>query len=51
MADPDLLPPGRFPTLDALSEGCENHPAFQATWPAEYVLPKNAELAKRIPVG
>ena len=42
MADPDLLPPGRFPTLDDLSERCENLPAFQATWPAEYVLPKNA---------
>ena len=42
IADPDLLPPGRFPTLDALSERCENLPAFQATWPAEYVLPKNA---------
>ena len=41
MADPDLLPPGRFPTLDALSERCENLPAFQATWPAEYVLPRS----------
>jgi glutathione S-transferase len=41
MADPDLLPPGRFPTLDALSERCEALPAFQATWPAEYVLPRN----------
>jgi glutathione S-transferase len=42
MADPDLVPPGRFPTLDALSARCEALPAFQATWPAEYVLPKNA---------
>jgi glutathione S-transferase len=42
MADPDLLPPGRFPTLEALSARCESLPAFQATWPAEYVLPKNA---------
>jgi glutathione S-transferase len=41
MADPDLLPPGRFPTLDALSARCEALPAFQATWPAEYVLPRN----------
>jgi len=41
MADPDLLPPGRFPTLDALSERCESHPAFQATRPADYVLPRN----------
>jgi glutathione S-transferase len=43
MADPDLLPPGRFPTLDALSARCEALPAFQATWPAEYALPKHAE--------
>ena len=42
MADPELLPPGRFPTLDALSERCEALPAFKATWPAEYALPKNA---------
>jgi len=42
MADPDLLPPGRFPTLDALSARCEALPAFQATWPADYVLPRNA---------
>jgi glutathione S-transferase len=42
MADPDLLPPGRFPALDALSARCEALPAFQATWPAAYVLPTNA---------
>jgi glutathione S-transferase len=42
MADAELLPPGRFPTLDALSARCEALPAFQATWPAEYVLPRNA---------
>jgi len=42
MADPDLLPPSRHPTLDALSARCEALPAFQATWPAEYVLPKDA---------
>jgi glutathione S-transferase len=40
MADPELLPPGRHPSLDALSERCEALPAFQATWPAEYVLPR-----------
>ena len=43
MADPDLLPPGRYPTLDALAERCEALPAFQATWPAKYVLPRNGE--------
>ena len=42
MADPDLLPPGRFPALDALATRCEALPAFQATWPAEYVIPRNA---------
>jgi glutathione S-transferase len=42
MADPELLPPGRHPTLDTLSERCEALAAFQATWPAAYVLPRNA---------
>jgi glutathione S-transferase len=41
MADSTLLPSGRFPTLDGLSARCETLPAFQATWPAEYVLPRN----------
>jgi glutathione S-transferase len=41
MADPELLPPGRHPALDALSERCEALPEFRATWPAEYVLPRN----------
>ncbi len=40
LAGPSLLPPGRFPTLDALATRCEALPAFQATWPAEYVLPR-----------
>ncbi len=42
MADPELLPPGRYPTLDALSERCEARPEFRATWPADYVLPRPA---------
>jgi glutathione S-transferase len=41
LADPSLLPAGRFPTLDALSERCEALPAFQATWPADYAVPRN----------
>jgi glutathione S-transferase len=41
LADPELLPPGRHPTLDALSERCEALPEFQATWPAEYAVPRN----------
>jgi glutathione S-transferase len=40
MADPELLPPGRHPTLDALSARCEALPVFQATWPADYALPR-----------
>jgi glutathione S-transferase len=41
MADPELLPPGRHPSLDALSARCEALPEFQATWPADYVVPRN----------
>jgi glutathione S-transferase len=41
MADPEALPPGRHPSLDALSERCEALPAFQATFPAEYAVPRN----------
>ncbi len=41
MADPELLPPGRHPTLEALSARCEALPEFQATWPAEYAIPRN----------
>jgi glutathione S-transferase len=40
IADPELLLPGHFPNLDALSARWEALPAFQATWPAEYVLPR-----------
>ncbi|MBV8193198.1 MAG: glutathione S-transferase family protein [Alphaproteobacteria bacterium] len=39
LADPDLLPPGRYPSLDAVSERCEALPAFQAAYPAEYFVP------------
>ena len=39
MADPDLLPSGRYPALDALSQRCESLPPFQATYPADYALP------------
>jgi glutathione S-transferase len=41
MADPEILPPGRHPALDALAERCEARPEFQASWPAEYVLPRS----------
>lgn len=42
LAVPDLLPPGRYPVLDAVSDRCEALPAFQATWPADYVVPSSA---------
>src|SRR5437588_49952 len=39
LADPDLMPPGRFPALDAVSVRCEALAAFKATWPADYAVP------------
>jgi glutathione S-transferase len=39
MADPELLPPGRYPALDAVSQRCEVLPPFKATYPADYRLP------------
>ena len=42
LADPSLLPAGRVPALAALSERCEALPAFQATWPADYRLPRSS---------
>ncbi len=41
-ADPDLLPSGRYSSLEALSQRCEALPAFRATWPADYVVPVSA---------
>ena len=41
LADPELLPPRLHPTLDALSARCEALAEFQATWPADYALPRN----------
>jgi glutathione S-transferase len=41
MADPAALPPGRHPSLDSLSERREALPAFQATFPAEYAIPRH----------
>jgi glutathione S-transferase len=40
MADPELLPRGRYPTLEALSARCEARPEFQATYPPDVVYPK-----------
>jgi glutathione S-transferase len=40
MSDPDLMPPGRYPALEALAEHCEALAEFRVTFPAEAVLPK-----------
>jgi glutathione S-transferase len=40
MADPELIPAGRYPALNALSRRCESRPEFQATRPDEVALPK-----------
>jgi glutathione S-transferase len=40
ISDPELLPPGRYPALDALSARCEARPEFQATNPQALVYPK-----------
>jgi glutathione S-transferase len=40
IAEPDLLPAGRYPALDALSQRCEALSPFKATFPADYALPE-----------
>jgi hypothetical protein len=40
MADPELLPRGRYPALENLSERCEARPEFQATFPPDVVYPR-----------
>jgi len=40
IADPELLPLGRHPVLEELSERCEARPEFKATYPGEYALPR-----------
>lgn len=40
LSDPGLLPLGRHPALDALSARLEARPEFQATYPAEYAVPR-----------
>jgi glutathione S-transferase len=42
MADPELIPAGRYPSLDALSARCEARAEFKATYPAEYAVPRNS---------
>jgi glutathione S-transferase len=40
MADPQTVPPGRFPVLDRLSAEYEERPEFAATRPTEYAIPR-----------
>jgi hypothetical protein len=42
MADPDLMPPYRYPALDGLSARCEVRPEFMATYPDAWTVPHNA---------
>ena len=42
MTDPDLMPGGRYPVLDALAADCEARAEFVATCPAEYAVPRSA---------
>jgi glutathione S-transferase len=41
MTSPELMPPGRYPALDALSERCEARSEFKATYPADYAVPRS----------
>jgi glutathione S-transferase len=41
LASPGLLPQGRHPSLDALSDRCEAMPEFKATYPADYAVPRS----------
>ena len=41
MVDPDLLPRGLYPALDALALRCEARPEFRATFPADYAVPRS----------
>lgn len=40
LVDPELMPAGRFPALDELSERCEARAEFRATYPASYAVPR-----------
>jgi glutathione S-transferase len=40
MSAPDLVPEGRYPGLERHSAACEALPSFQATYPADLVIPR-----------
>jgi len=47
LADPELLPLGRYPSLDSLSRRCEDRPEFQATCPPDLPYPRGLPPAPR----
>jgi glutathione S-transferase len=47
LADPELLPPGRYPSLDSLSRRCEDRPEFRATCPPDLAYPQGLPPASR----
>lgn len=42
IADPSYLPPGRYPALTAMAARCEALPAFAATRPTGYAIPRSS---------
>ena len=41
LTSPELMPPGRHPSLDALSARLEARPEFRDTFPADYAVPRS----------
>ena len=41
LTSPELMPLGRYPSLEALSARCEARPEFKATFPADYAVPRS----------
>jgi glutathione S-transferase len=41
LTSPELLSPGRYPSLDSLSARLEARPEFEATFPADYAVPRS----------
>lgn len=42
LADPELMPSGRYHSLEGLSQRCEALPAFRATYPTDYTVPSKS---------
>ncbi len=42
LAEPDLMPSGRYPSLEELSQRCEALQAFRATYPTDYAVPSKS---------